>query len=416
MSINLKSLKKECESFFRSKGDLYLANLLAYCDIQERPNQEGLACITPDKYPTIYLSKDFSTLSRLEQVAVIAHEVSHIPQIKILNLIRPLYDYTKAQDKLEGDRLLEFMNRDSKMFKQWRAKVENLGMDAEINQDLKKKYYTLPEGLVYPNNLNKFCDSKTPPPKQGLEFLYYNQYCVDELDIPEEDQDSQGGGDSNVNPEDWEEILDPILEGALDKTIEDIKEGKTQSKSDAEKAKQVGDSVGIDMMKIKPNRVPYHIEVKLKEVKRKLKPIRGVKNIPTYTWSRRHKAFPGKQFPDLKTTPFIKRTEKVVVVLDTSGSCWDEDNFNLGVGVAKWFDDLGLLADFYCCDTKLRRVGVNKKFRSVSGGGGTSFTRSHVDAIIKDVGEDISILYLTDGELDLTDANSRKDTHVMVIF
>ena len=44
------------------------------------------------------------------------------------------------------------------------------------------------------------------------------------------------------------------------------------------------------------------------------------------------------------------------------------------------------------------------------------YDKRHVDEIVKVVWDDISILYLTDGEGDLTDVNDRKDTHILFCF
>ena len=411
--MNLNLLKKQVISSLDSKGVYFLSNLLRLAVIK-KVDKDTIAYVRPDDNNiVIYIGNQFEGLSYYEKQGVILHEILHIPQIKELPCF--MFDYLKIEAQLEGDTLSKFKDRESDFFKSVDNKLKNLGLDADVNTTVEQLGFRIPKQCVSPENLNDFVGTQTPPPKRGSDFATFIQYCIDEIDVPPQPESNKGEGEGeNLDPSDWGELLDAAIEEATSKAVEQAKKGN-QNEIDA---KICGHVSGKNLMKVKPLRVVPQVFVKdLERVRRKLKAIRGEKEVFSYSWSRRHKAFPSKVLPQLRQEKFIKRTEKVVVVMDSSGSAWSSKNFELGVTIVEWFERQNLLGGFWCCDTELIKVEKDKRnFRDVKGGGGTEFDKWHVEQIVKDVGEDISILYLTDGELDLRDANERKDTHVLVCF
>jgi predicted metal-dependent peptidase len=110
-----------------------------------------------------------------------------------------------------------------------------------------------------------------------------------------------------------------------------------------------------------------------------------------------------------------KSTKKVIVVLDSSGSRWDDRNFKLGMAVAHWYEQRHMLTALYCCDTELAKVEFGQKKSQIRGGGGTEFGKRHIKQLTDKHGEDYAIVYLTDGDLDLSDARVQKTVFIVDI-
>lgn len=386
-------LRKILFNRLKSNNYNFLANLLLFIKV-EKVDKDCVAYVKHGGSLTIYTGIQFEEFSQEERIAVILHELLHMPQIQIIKELR-----------------LKYKNHE-KFNKRQMATIENYGLDASVNRDINNmQVFKLPDSAILPSNLNIASGTDKPPPNDNLEELQYIQYVIDNL--PEDD------GEGNVGEgegEDCEgEELKEALKGALDKLEQEIKEGKV---APSESDKKFGIGLGSDLLKVfkKKGKLPNDIVKQLESVKKKLKPIRGTKTVYAYTWGRRHKAFPSKTLPATLKQEFIKRTEKVVIVMDSSGSCWNETNFEVGLRIVDWFKERGLLAGFWACDTELSKVIEGQLFCEIKGGGGTEFGKRHVNQIVDDVGEDVSILYITDGELDLSDANKRIDTHVLVCF
>jgi hypothetical protein len=415
------SLKQIAINYFKHKQMPWVASLLNQVTIQE-VQEDCLAYIQPDNQGTVSVGKKFFDLTQEQQFGVLAHEVMHIPQIKTLQWLRNMYNWEKRQSMLSDEKLLKFVDRNSVEFLNFRHLMENYGLDAEVNEDLRRLSVPLPDGVIYPERLPEVCQSQENSPDNKSEYLLFVQYCIDNY----QDNENQNTNDnqeqvddsptSNINPDDWGTLSDDIIDQAIEDFIEYVRESKTPT--DIGLAKSAGQSIGVDVEKLlkTKGKLPKKIEKLCKNLIKKLKPIRGESPTLVYSWSRKHRAFPDQCFPELVTTKFIKRTEKVAVVIDTSGSAWDpEVNQKLGVNIAEYFLQKGLLAQAYFCDTELSKINMHNKVE-IKGGGGTEFRKRHIDAIIRDVGEDISILYITDGDLDLREVSKVKDTHVMIAF
>lgn len=409
MNINL--IKKQLIDTLEGKGIHFISNLLRLCNVKATDEDTIAYVKTNDNSLTIYTGKQFEELSYFEKQGVLLHEVLHIPQLKEMSCFT--FDYSKLEAKLEGDVLIEFQKREN-LFLLITNTLNNYGLDADVNTTVQKLGFILPEGCITPENLSEAIKANIPAPKRGEDFVTFVQYCFDEADV-EIPPLSSGSGDgegelSDIDPD----ILDSLIEEATKRAVEQAKKGDQNE----EDAKLCGRVSGKNLMKVKQEiQLPRDIVKQLEVVRRRLKAIRGDKEVFAYTWSRRHKSFPNKVLPRLQKEKFIKRTEKVVIVMDSSGSAWSNRNFELGVAIVNWFEKQNLLGSFWCCDTELFKVEKDKRnYNEVVGGGGTEFNKRHVEQIVKDTGEDISILYLTDGELDLRDANDRKDTHVLVCF
>jgi predicted metal-dependent peptidase len=212
-----------------------------------------------------------------------------------------------------------------------------------------------------------------------------------------------------LNPENWGQVVQGIIERAEQEVLQKMDSNISYEGGDIDLIK------GIDTVKLKKGIIPAGIVQELNAIKNKMRPRYTKGETPEYKWGRTNRAFPGKDFPGMKKVKTKKNVKKAVVVLDSSGSMWDEKTFKTLLAVAHWFNDKKILAGLYCCDTELSKCELSSSWGEIRGGGGTEFDSSHINRIISDVGQEIDIVYITDGELDLTDARKCKDVHLVIV-
>jgi len=417
--INLDNIKQNAMSKLRNNSMIFLESILARMSISHVEGSKNIAWVKNEGGAIIYVGDKFLALSSEYQENVLIHEAMHIPQIEVAKTIEPFYDYSKAFSKDFADE--EFIQKSGNKFESWRNKCDNYGFDAEINEFIKENIGEMPDDIVYPGTLPKFCGTNVPSPTSGLEFIDYVQYCIDELDLPDEDEnsqdgdesqddgDSQGGGISDLNPKNWEGVSDRIIEEAEEAVISEMSNSITYDGKDA------GFIKGINEKTLERGLLPNSLAPKLQKIKSKMRPRYEKGEQPIYSWGVKNKCFPGKLLPGMTKAELKKNTKKAVVVLDSSGSMWSDHNFKIALSVAHWFNDKKLLLGLYCCDTELSKCTLKSKRSEVRGGGGTQFGKRHVEEIVKDVGHDIDIIYITDGGLDLREARGEKDVHLIIL-
>ena len=298
-------------------------------------------------------------------------------------------------------------------------------VDAEINIDLKNSGLELPDGAIYPQVLPEAVKTHGIPPTDVEEFGAYVQWCMDRLDPPEsqeqnQPQDGQGptNGQSDLNPQSWQGVLKPILDKAEDAVAKYVEENITY---DGKDIKDFGRATGADIVRLQNGKCPSKYAKQLREIHGKIRPkfklseapddSYGVVNLSYAARDPREGLVPGSQDVTMR-----RPTKKAVVVMDSSGSMWNEKAFKVSMAIAAWFEDRGLLEKLYCCDTELVEVKLGKKMKEIRGGGGTEFGKRHVDKICKGCGEkDFDIIYVTDEQLDLTEAKSVKTVHIVKV-
>jgi predicted metal-dependent peptidase len=129
------------------------------------------------------------------------------------------------------------------------------------------------------------------------------------------------------------------------------------------------------------------------------------------TWGRKNRKralVPGRRQVDVPVPG-------VVLVLDTSGSMYDESMLRALVGVGQELVKQKKLAAAYCCDTELYPLSFGK-VSAMKGGGGTVFNNTHIEKIREEHAvEKLVVMYVTDGYVDLTEARRHKDVELIVV-
>lgn len=124
------------------------------------------------------------------------------------------------------------------------------------------------------------------------------------------------------------------------------------------------------------------------------------------------------------TERYSARTHKpaIILVLDTSGSMFNEETLSMSFSVANSLMKAGHLSAMYCCDTELRRVDpsdVRASRVGLIGGGGTDLGSEQVRQIREDLdlpaNKLISVVYVTDMYVDLTEVLVDKTVDLICI-
>lgn len=112
-------------------------------------------------------------------------------------------------------------------------------------------------------------------------------------------------------------------------------------------------------------------------------------------------------FSEVRYLPGKIREEKpkpqVVLLVDTSGSCWNQTYFNQYAAFARHLDKQGKLAAMYCFDAELHRIDFNGRAKNVEfkGGGGTVLRKEDFEQVLKDLNlkRNVEFVILTDEEI-----------------
>ena len=426
--MDVSSLKKSAVSKLKRDRNIYLASILEQMSITYTGRPGVVAYVIPTDGCTIFLGEEFTKYSREHQENILIHEARHIPQIAVKPFVDGTLSHEEVLKRIEDETLIgEFTDKKGPSYDRWKNKADNLGMDAESNEWLNKEGYELPDGCVYPGTLPKFCDIKAAAPDDGKEFGAYTQYAMDHLNPPEppeqqeqqdgESQEGQGDGLSNLNPKDWEGVLPSMLDEA-EKAVREYAEKHITY--DGKDISMYGSGTGSSVETLKRGTVPTKLQKILESIRRRVRPRIEQGQTQGYTWGKVNKAYPTRPvsmglLPGATDYDTKKSTKKVIVVLDSSGSCWDDRNFKLGMAVAHWYEQRHMLTALYCCDTELAKVEFGQKKSQIRGGGGTEFGKRHIKQLTDKHGEDYAIVYLTDGDLDLSDARAQKTVFIVDI-
>jgi hypothetical protein len=138
-------------------------------------------------------------------------------------------------------------------------------------------------------------------------------------------------------------------------------------------------------------------------------------------FERINRIWPDSDLPGYMTLD--KPNPVVALVLDTSGSMWNDKTLNQMIAIGRKYFKRNMLSGFYCCDVELTPIQPDSSFRDVPlrGGGGTVFGPKQLEQIIEDLKpgrKKLDIIYATDEEvygLDEAKKDERVRLHVINI-
>jgi hypothetical protein len=229
--------------------------------------------------------------------------------------------------------------------------------------------------------------------------------------------------------------LDQVGENGLDDHDMDCDDGdnsKESRKKRTEKAMRQAKVVGRDLTKGSPGKgaadaeifvkekyAPQYITALLMKIRNAVK-VLSSKPKSELSWrvirSRNSFFVPTERFSAQNYRPAI------ILVLDTSGSMFDEETLSMSFSVANSLMKAGHLSAMYCCDVELRRVdpaAVMASKVALVGGGGTDLGSAQIKQIREDLdlppNKLISVVYVTDMYVDLTEILADRTVNLICI-
>jgi hypothetical protein len=153
----------------------------------------------------------------------------------------------------------------------------------------------------------------------------------------------------------------------------------------------------------------------------------------------------GFYLPTERESQGKKKRPAVVLVLDTSGSMWDEETLTASVSVGRGLMKSGKLAAMYQCDTEISRCdnqlsspsGKGSGKVQITGGGGTDLSPRHIKQIREDLASSskgkrrrggntsylsssntalLDIVYVTDGYVDLSELQADPNVRLHIVI
>jgi predicted metal-dependent peptidase len=292
-------------------------------------------------------------------------------------------------------------------------KVFNIAADIALNQDVAKLLVTGKVFKDYDECIGKVKEEIgggcfveqliEDAAKEGIEVLRDKDYVYYANKILEMNNDFKGQG---FDEHGFCDGSGAEAEAAAKKALQKANEGA------AKLARQAGRDAADSLTTITGK---HETTAKIRAFLKSLKIKVGVAGKVSYdtrkTWGRKHRKrdmFPGRRRVD-------GLSPGVVLILDTSGSMYQEDMLKGLVAVAQELVTQKKLAAAYCCDTELHPLTIGNMV-GMKGGGGTMLTNEHMASIMTehDV-EKLTVLYVTDEEVDLREVKSNPDVELLII-
>jgi predicted metal-dependent peptidase len=381
----LYNIRQRLVSFLEHHG-MYNLVVTAASVLYKHDEEMPLAGIhgpTPNnKHFQIHLNMEkILKLTPIQQVGVLAHEIWHINQIASLASLSREFIHKYGQ-------------------------ALNVAMDAAIHESLDKLIPGFSDSLGAINvpKLNKDLDLKM---QREQSFVYYFMQLLEAADkLPENNGEGLG---------------DCAGEDAFSQAS--VAEAKELADYSAERGRVLASKAagnrafGMDMQVDKAGMLAERYRTILSRIKGTMAAL-DAKKVNIYNWSTFNKRLPS--FPGNSTLRPV--TGKVVMVLDTSGSMCAPEILNQLWHSLNYFRKQGKLFQVYNCDTELYRT--TEKPDTFKGGGGTVFDSTHITSILKDLegntlskksGQLPTVVYVTDGEVDLTNAMADKRIHFVPV-
>lgn len=414
--MSIRILKEQVANVLRRKGLTLLIKLLAAVrfEIVTMDIVAGIRIDEDEGCIICSIGSRFGEYSRLDQRYILVHELMHIIQILDFNTEKGNLDYTVVKEKIKDNpKLVEDFETKGPLYDRWLHKCANYGMDAEVNQDIERVFDWHNEQIIYHNTLPKFIRSEDPHPPPDLTFMPYTQWVIDRV-VPSEEEEGCSG--CNGVPMKLTPRQVRILEGVLKKVIEQAKADKEHvklSKKAEELLEKMCGQLHLTDVREVVEGLPKD-EGQLRKILCALRSVFSNNKSRAYSWGRLNPSYPTKRLPGYRETKFQRIGKKAVVVVDSSSSMGEQELAE-GVRIARWFEKQNALAVLYSCDTELTPFKLSKSKTVLEGGGGTEFGRRHVEQIVKEYGQDIDVVYVTDGKLDLSEARAMKTVHLVVV-
>lgn len=291
----------------------------------------------------------------------------------------------------------------------------NIGMDVAVNQDCVELFGLATketiEDFLNEDNENKENQKKLVTIERlsercgyeiakGMEWVYYaNEYIkaisndIDDPDDSPKEVFIQLGDHSGHGSLSSDEETQSVAQRTSDMTVA---RSKREAKLNAEKA---GTELGSDMLTTASVQIDKRMKTLLDGLKFRLKKILYPSPEEQYTFAKNNRMWPQYNLPG--TESVMKAKPSVVVVIDTSGSCWTADMLNQMMAAAKHFHKKGLLASVWGFDMTIVEIPFSgSRPVTVSGGGGTMWGVTFVDDILTKLKrKKIDLVLLSDMEI-----------------
>ena len=210
------------------------------------------------------------------------------------------------------------------------------------------------------------------------------------------------------------------LDGLSEEQKQEL-EGKLKEAKELGKNMEVKAGRGSLDDPISTNRVkvPEHIVKMLKKITTKVAKILSSRESVDDNF-RRPRERSGFLLPT-DSTDFKKIKEsQIIMILDTSGSMFSEETLSYSASLADRLIKAKKVMAAYCCDTELKPLKLDNVFNNLTGGGGTELTNAHIDSIRLEHKIPkklmLDVVYVTDGEVDLTELKENKHVRVHIII
>jgi hypothetical protein len=380
------------------------------------------------------------------------------PMLELLDSLRKratTEEATKHWEKV----IEEFQDPKSTRFKRYMARINNIALDTSLHEDV---FTLFPNGEATVNELVKkwlkveslekdgkpfagvVCtnsyDKMYPDPKNPYAVIKKNQHFVyygDEL-IRREAKEAE----QKQNPNDtksFEQKIQEMLE-KFEKEGKDITDGSGDSEEWEkikpilehlkEQAEQLGEKFKNNTAGRTSNDSPIAgdhnkalndaLKKALAKIKFIIRKIHDQHSMYENTFSKINKKV--SSFPGSREMEHNKPKIQIVMVLDTSGSVFNDQIFTKMCTIAKFFWKREQLQALYCCDTELHPIDLSQFYTKTIkglGGGGTELNNTHLAQIREDLKlkdtHKIDLVYVTDLEVDLNQLQHNKTINLHLV-